>query len=241
MNETIQLLNNHTSIRKFNSEIITEEEKQAIINCAMRGATAGNMMLYSIIKIQNEDTLEKLSISCDNQPFIKNCSFALLFVVDTTKFYKLFENRGIPEKFPNYKANSYADFILGTQDCVIAAQNSVIAAESLGIGTCYIGDIVEHFKLHRELFNLPKGVMPLSLLVFGRYDTKPTLKRRFNYDSVVFDETYPTTDEAFINNMFADLEENNPNFAEKFYKRKINADFYNEMNNSIMKYLKFWS
>ena len=65
MNEVIKLLKSHTSIRKFNETKITDEQIQHIIESAMQGATAGNMMAYSIIKIRSKDTLMKLSKSCD--------------------------------------------------------------------------------------------------------------------------------------------------------------------------------
>ncbi len=240
MNKAIEVIKNHTSIRKFNDLKITLEEEQAIINSALRGATAGNMMLYSIIKIRDKKKLEKLSVSCDNQPFIKNADLGLLFLVDTNKFYKYFESRNIPNSFPDYTGSCSADFILGVQDCVIAAQNAVIAAESMDIGTCYIGDILENCEYHQKLFNLPNNVMPLSFVVFGRYDTKPSLRDRFDYNHVVFEETYPSIDETFINEMFKKSEETTENFAEKFYKRKINSEFFKELKRSVDIYLNFW-
>lgn len=177
MNEVIKLLKSHTSIRKFNETKITDEQIQHIIESAMQGATAGNMMAYSIIKIRSKDTLKKLSKSCDNQPFIADADVALLFVADNYKWHKFYEQRNISETFPDYEGPCISDFMLGISDGMIAAQNAVIAAESLGIGTCYIGDIMENYEYHKELFNLPKYTMPFALVIMGNYDTKPQKRK----------------------------------------------------------------
>lgn len=83
--------------------------------------------------------------------------------------------------------------ILALEDCMIAAQNAVVAAWSLGIGSCYIGDILENFEIHQKLFNLPKYAIPATLLVLG----KPTLQQqnrpkpqRFDLADMVSVNTY---------------------------------------------------
>lgn len=240
MNEIISLLKDHTSIRKFNTKKITHTQIDQIIDSAMRAATAGNQMAYSIIKIQSKDTLSKLAKSCDDQPFIADADLALLFVSDNHKWHKYFEQRNIVETFADYEGPCASDFMLGVQDAMIAAQNAVIAAESFGIGTCYIGDIMENYEYHKELFNLPSYTMPVALLVMGYYDTKPQLRDRFDKSFIVFDECYPNLGEDFINDMFSNEESKDEDFAKKFYARKINAPFNKEMTRSVTLYLNEW-
>lgn len=124
---------------------------------------------------------------------------------------------------------------------MIAAQNAVIAAENLGIGTCYIGDIMENYEYHNELFNLPKYTMPIALVVMGNYDTKPQIRYRFYKSYVVFDETYPNITEEFADNMFSKEESKDKEFAVKFYKRKMDAPFFKEMIRSIKMYISEWN
>mgnify|MGYP002225984529 CR=1 FL=1 len=57
--------------------------------------------------------------------------------------------------------------MLAVTDTAIAAQNAVVAAESFGIGSCYIGDIMENYEKQRRLLNLPDYVFPAVMLVFG--------------------------------------------------------------------------
>ncbi len=240
MNEVTKQLMEHVSIRKFNNQDIPEEDISTILDAAMRGATGGNMMSYSIIKIQSKDTLKKLAISCDNQPFIVDANLALLFVVDNYKWHRLFQLDGIPEAFPAYNGPIINDMILGMQDAMIAAQNAVIAAESLGIGTCYIGDIMERYEYHKELFCLPEYTMPATMVVMGYYDKKPKRRPRFDRRFVVFDESYKKFDDDFIYDMFSDYLEEDPDFVKKFYKRKMDAEFFVEMHRSLLLYLEQW-
>lgn len=240
MNATIQGIMSHTSVRQFNGQAIEPDHERLIIEAAIRGATAGNMMQYSIVKIREKERLEALAKSCDDQPFIGEAALGLLFVADNTKWHQLFHTRGIKTQHPDYQGPEIPDLMLGIQDAMIAAQNAVIAAESLGIGTCYIGDILENKEHHTAFFNLPDYAMPVTLVVFGHYDQKPNLKRRFNAQYVVFEETYKNLSEAEINDMYAAYEDGNPDFALKFYERKIHAPFFKEMVRSIKLYLNQW-
>jgi FMN reductase (NADPH) len=240
MNAILDLIKNHTSIRKFNDQPVTEEEEQAVIACAIRGATAGNMMQYSIISIRNKETLAKLAESCDQQPFIATAGLALLFVADTHKWQRFFELRKVTDHGNPYSKPRIPDLMLGIQDSMIAAQNCVIAAESLGLGTCYIGDIMEQAEYHRELFQLPAYTMPVTLIVFGHYDSKPQLRSRFDPQYMVFKEVYQPVNEAFINGMFFKEEQKQEDFAQKFYSRKIEAAFFKEMTRSLKIYLGQW-
>ncbi len=236
MNEVTKLLKEHRSIRSFNDIIITDEQINEILACGMRGATAGNMMLYSIIKIQDKESLEWLSVKCDNQKFIATAQFALVFLADAHKFYRFFKERNVV----NYEEPSIADFMLANQDCMIAAQNCVIAAESMGIGTCYIGDIMENYESIKDGLNLPKNVMPITMVVFGNYDNTPPLRDRFDEEFVVFEEIYPNINTEFVKKMFKKEEENKPDFAQAFFNRKINSDFFAEMKRSIKLYIDEW-
>lgn len=240
MNATIDLLKNHRSIRQFNDLPITDEEETLMIECAMQGATAGNMMQYQIIVIREKKTLQALAQSCDHQPFIGSAQLALLFVVDNHKWQTYFERRGVLDHGAAYKGPKIPDMMLGMQDAMIAAQNAVVAAESMGIGTCYIGDIMEAAEYHQDLFHLPKYTMPATLIVMGRYDHQPKIRSRFPKAYVVSEEVYPKVDQAFIEGMFGPSEVNKPEFAQKFYSRKIEADFFKEMIRSVKVYLNQW-
>ncbi len=235
MNKTCKVIKDHRSIRNFNEKQITDEQINEIINCSLRAASAGNMMLYSIIKVTDKKKLKYLSEKCDYQSFIATSSVALIYLVDSHKFYEYFKIRGIKNARP-----SIVDFTLGIQDAMIAAQNAVVAAESMSIGTCYIGDIMENYEEIKAFLNLPQNVVPVTMVVFGNYDSKPQLRERFNEKYVVFDDIYPNITEPFLDEMFAEKESNHIDFANTFYNRKINSPFYVEMMRSIKLFIAEW-
>ena len=78
MNETIKLIQNRRSVRSYEKKLISEKNKNLIINSAMRSPTAGNMMLYSIIEVEDQTVKDKLVKSCDNQPFRAKRSMSFL-------------------------------------------------------------------------------------------------------------------------------------------------------------------
>jgi len=90
MNKTIDIINNRTSLRKFSDQKVSEAHKKVIISSALRAPTAGNLMLYSILKVENKETLKTLSSTCDEQPFIASADFALIFLADYQRLYDYF-------------------------------------------------------------------------------------------------------------------------------------------------------
>ena len=240
MNPTLEVLNSHVSIRRFNGLPVSSEDLEQVLGAAQRGATAGNIQLYSILVIRSSGTLKRLAETCDNQPFIAQASVALLFVADCAKWHAHMEYRGIPESHPAYEPPGIADLALALQDTVIAAQNAVIAAESLGLGTCYVGDIVESYELHRELFRLPRHVLPVTLVLLGHYNGRSSPGERFSPQHVVFDEVYPELSPSFLEAMFAPREKADPDFVRRFYQRKLDAPFFTEMTGSLERYFREW-
>ncbi len=254
MNETIKLINQRVSLRKFSDKLVTKEHFDIIVNSALRAPTAGNLMLYSMIVVKNKERLEKLSVSCDNQPFIKNASFAIIFVADYQRLYDYFMLSNIKDyakKFNTKIVNpDLSDLLLASEDAIIAAQNSAIAAESLGIGTCYIGDIIENYEFHREFFNLPNYVFPISMLVYGYYPEKinRTPRNRYDKEFIVFEEKYQRLAPESIKKMHKKNEINfnkdnilkADNLGQLIYGKKFSSEFANEMRRSVNVALEYW-
>lgn len=250
MNEVIKTIENRVSLRKYKDKKISSEIENSILNSAMRAPTAGNMMLYSILNIKDEKIKKELSISCDNQPFINNAALVLVFLADMNKWFRFFEVCNVKDYFEKYnldfKNPDEALFLLSINDALIAAQNSVIAAESLGIGSCYIGDIMEKFEFHKELLNLPPLVFPATMVCFGYYedDMKLTKRNRFDKEYVVFENGYRDFSDEDIFTMYKNHKDHKnmdddalKEYALNFYKRKISSEFANEMGRSIRSFM----
>ena len=238
MNEVIRQLRARKSVRVFADRDIDESAVQAILEAATMAPTAGNQQLYTILRITDPALLERLSESCDHQPFIARARLVLVFCADCLKWYDAFRAVGCEPRRPGP-----GDLLLAVDDALIAAQNAVVAAESLGIGSCYIGDIMENIETQREILGLPDCVFPAALLVFG-YPTEQQIQRRkperADMRFIVHENRYHRMDDALLKEMFrkkaagGSYEE----WMAAFCKRKYNSGFAREMSRSVGEYLK---
>ncbi|MEG0132981.1 MAG: nitroreductase family protein [Clostridium sp.] len=254
MNSTLNLLNNRMSLRKYDNRPISDEDINLIIEGALRAPTAGNMMLYSILVIKDESKKQKLSVTCDNQPFIAKAPVILIFLADMERLYRYFDMCDVKDHCAKnglkYTEPNLSKLFLGAGDAFIAAQNAVVAAESLGIGSCYIGDIVENYEAHKEILNLPDAVFPVGMLCLGHYpeDAKRIISPRFDKKYIVFNEEYKILSQDDYTDMYKDNEKrvipNNvykaSNFGQLIYSRKFGGSFSNEMERSIKANLEKW-
>lgn len=238
MNEIIRSLYDRKSVRVFENRPISAECKKEILMSAMEAPTAGNQQLYTILDITDQKLKDKLAVSCDNQPFIAKAPLILIFCADVLKWFDVFKEGGSDPRKPGC-----GDLFLAVNDALIAAQNAVVAAESMEIGSCYIGNIMEQCELHREMLHLPSYVFPAAMLVFG-YPTDQQKNRkkpeRCRLEDMVQENVYQRRDGQQLRKMF-DKETKNRSFEEwsqAFCKRKYNSDFSKEMSRSVQEYLK---
>ncbi len=231
MNETIQQLKDRKSVRVYEDRPIGAAEKTAILEAALQAPTAGNQCLYTVLDVTDPTLKERLSVTCDNQPFIATAPLVLIFCADVHRWYELF-CRHINE----VRRPGVGDMLLATADALIGAQNAVVAAQSLGIGSCYIGDITENYEIHKELLGLPDHVVPAAMLVFG-YPTEQQKKRvkppRPTIADIVCQNTYaerPLEDQ--LERQQGLRGEELHGWIERFGKRKWNSDFSREMSRS---------
>lgn len=256
MNPTIETLLARKSVRACEERAIEPEVKSRILQATLRAPTAGNMMLYSIIDVTDQRIKDRLAKTCDNQPFIARAPMVWVFLADYQRWYDYFlasdvesvcQQNNVPMRRPEE-----GDLFLACCDALIAAQNAVIAAESFGIGSCYIGDIIEQYEEHKKLLNLPQYVFPICMLVFG-YPTEQQKQRemtpRFDEKFIVFENSYRQLNPAEFDEMFAERESRLPkgaamegiaNVGQATYLRKFGSDFSVEMSRSAREWLKGW-
>jgi FMN reductase (NADPH)/FMN reductase [NAD(P)H] len=177
----------------------------------------------------------------------------LLFLADYQRWFDCFIASDVEklclQKGERIQKPQEADLLLACCDAIIAAQTSVIAAESLGIGSCYIGDIMENYEIHQRLFDLPRYTFPICLLCFGypkNEDTETERTRRYSRNYIVFENRYQQLSANDFAEMHApiteesDMQDRGSNFAQRIYTRKFTAEFTKEMRRSAKAILKRW-
>ncbi len=243
-NATLELLMRRKSVRAYEPAPIPEEDVQRILEAAVQAPSAGNMQLWSIIRVTDEDKKKRLAITCDGQPFIATAPLVLVFCADYKRWFDLFETLPLDEKL---RTPGMGDFLLAAVDAVVAAHATVVAADALGYGSCYIGDILENCEQQRALLELPAYVLPVCMAVYG----KPTAQQwerpkpaRFAVEDLVHQDAYRPKGAQAMRAMLAKRQQKDSDELERWLKsfcqRKWNCDFSREMTRSVEKMLAQW-
>jgi nitroreductase len=246
MNPVITSLMERKSVRSFEDRPISETLRNTIIDAALQAPTAGNQTLYAILDIRDQSIKDRLAILCDDQPFIATAPMVYIFLADCRRWLTIYREAGIEPRAPGA-----GDLMIALADAIIAAQNTVVAAESLGIGSCYIGDILERKEEVTELLALEPFLVPAAMVVYG-YPTEQQMKRpkprRVAREVVVHTDRYAGSDPTLLRGELARI--NAPRrrdgasdfsfetFVRAFHARKYASDFARELNRSADAYLR---
>lgn len=252
----LNCIKNRRSLRTFDSRMIQDDVLDAILHAATRAPSAANLQLYSILVIKDSKTKAVLAETCNHQPWIAKAPVLLVFCADYQRLYDFYTYSAVPQACTfngiSFLLPQEQNLLLAECDAMIAAQNAVLAAESMGIGSCYIGHIMDHFELHKDLLQLPRYVFPVTLLAMGypRERTGPLpVSPRLPADYVIFRETYHQLSEEELNDCYSRLPlppTQNRYHAQNrgqyhYLKRHMNSNCYQEGVRSVKAALKQWN
>lgn len=184
-NETLRLLIERASCRDFARRKIAAGVLRRIFEAGVHAPTGGNLQPYSIIRIERAATKKQLAESC-GQPFIARAPLNLIFCID---FHRL-ERWARLEVAPFTANKSFRHFWIAFQDTLICAQNICTAADSLGLGSVYVGTAVEFVPRLRSMLHLPRGVFPVVLLCLGYPKSRSAPRRKLEPEMIVHRERY---------------------------------------------------
>lgn len=224
MNTTIETLLAHRSIREFSNREVDNATLDSILQAACNGSTMGGMQLFSIIVTKDKAMMEKMAPFHFNQPMATNAPFILTFCADFHRFDRYCECRGTDtDAYHNLQAYQWA-----VTDALIAAQNACVAAESLGLGFCWLGTITYNTPQFIETLNLPKHVIPVACIPMGyplHNDTPLTPK--LPYKTLVHSETYRTYSDEEINRAYEHIETapGNANMIKEYGFKSLAEDY----------------
>jgi FMN reductase [NAD(P)H] len=181
----MQLLLERGSCRTFEDRDIPADVLQTVLEAGVHAATGGNLQPYSIIQIQDLATRQALAEKC-GQGFIARAPTSLMFCLD---WYRL-EQWARLQVAPCTASSSFRHFWISFQDTVICAQNICTAADAMGLGSVYIGTVLEFFDEIKEMLGLPQKVFPVVLLCLGYPKDRPVPRRKLGVDVIVHSERY---------------------------------------------------
>lgn len=203
-NDVIKILHERASCRSFLDKKIPKETFNSILEAGTNAPSSGGFQAYSIIKIEKKQTKEKLMKLSRGQKYITQAPVNLLFCIDYRRIKRLTEIHPSPFNF----TDKFINLWMGIVDSTICAQNICIAAESYGLKSLYIGNIINHFDKIKEIFKLPEYVCPSLLLCLGYPQNKVNKKRKYHTDIIVHNEEYSDLDDEVLLNAFHEKNEN---------------------------------
>ncbi|MGE6630456.1 oxygen-insensitive NADPH nitroreductase [Bacillus sp. NPDC077027] len=216
MNQTIETLLNHRSIRSFTDERLTKEEIHTLVKSAQAASTSSYVQAYSIIGVTDQKKKAKLAELAGNQPYVEKNGHLFVFCADLKRqdhiACKAGENNR--EAFENTEA-----FLISVIDAALAAQNMSVAAESMDLGICYIGGLRNQLVEVAELLNIPSYVLPLFGLVVGHPAKQSSKKERLPFGLIYHENTYQQ-DEAHIDRYLQEYDEQ----ISRYYEERTNGE-----------------
>lgn len=187
MNHTIETILNHRSIREFTKEKLTNEQIHMLVQAAQKASTSSNVMAYSIIGV-TDPMLRRELRKVSGQPYVENNGHLFVFCGDLHRISKIAEPDELIEM--EEVMESTEQFIVTTIDAALAAQNLAIAAESIGLGICFLGSLRNDIYRVSELLGLPEYVIPLFGMAVGTPAQKTELKPRLPFEAVYHENKY---------------------------------------------------
>ncbi|BCQ34079.1 MULTISPECIES: oxygen-insensitive NADPH nitroreductase [Erwinia] len=189
MTPTIELLRSHRSIRAYSDQVITAEQRAAILDAAQSASTSSFLQCSSIIRITDTETRNALVVLSGGQKYVAEAAEFWVFCADFNRNQQI---------CPDAELGLAEQLLLGCIDTALMAQNALVAAESLGFGGCFIGGIRNHIADVTELLGLPKFVLPLFGLCLGSPEQDPDHKPRMPAGLLMHENCYQPIDPALL-------------------------------------------
>ncbi|MFT3828163.1 MAG: NADPH-dependent oxidoreductase [Opitutaceae bacterium] len=192
-NTTAAVLLNHRSVRNYLPDALEPGTLELLVAAAQSAATASNIQAWSVVAVEDPVRKNRLATLARNQAHIIVAPLLLVWVADVSRLRRIASQLGEVASGLDYLES----FLVAVTDATIAAQSAVTAAESLGLGTVYIGAIRDQPEKVAAELKLPPGAFPLFGLVVGRPDpAKPSaIKPRLPQSVVLHREQYSTAGE----------------------------------------------
>ncbi|WP_110928889.1 oxygen-insensitive NADPH nitroreductase [Bacillus massiliglaciei] len=194
MNQVIEKILDHRSIRSFEDKLLSGEQIRTIVECAQAAATSSYIQAYSIIGVTDKEKKAKLAELAGPQSYVENNGHLFIFCAD---LHRLEVSGEMEEKNVTESIESTEKFMVACIDAALAAQNAALAAESMDLGICYIGGIRNNLEEVSKILNIPSRVVPLFALVVGYPKNRSSKKPRLPLENVYHENGYQTDDDLF--------------------------------------------
>ena len=218
------LIMKRRSVRNFEDKEIPEHVIDELLDAANNAPSGGNIQPISVILVQEAAARKELAEMVGDQPWVKNASLSMIFCID---FYRIKKWASMFETdFKGEKA--FLQFLIAYADLMCSAQNVVILAQGHGLGSVYIGTILDVIDRARKYFAIPEYVLPMMVLSIGYPKTVPKNVPKLKRDVIAHREKYKKLSDDEIKTAFEDkygnLEDNVEKYIHRTYVEAVEAE-----------------
>ena len=247
----IQQIHKHRSIRKYKPDPIPELLLTEILEAGIRSSSSGNMQAFSIILTRDAELRAKLLDPHLNQSMVVDAPILVTFCADFHRMRRWLELSNAPDNFDNYFS-----FMIAAIDAILVAQTVALAAESRGLGLCYLGSTLSNADQIGKILDLPENVVPVVGYSLGYPAEDPAPRDRLPLRGLIHHETYQDYSDEDIQAIYQEREvkgwqrymgsewlknqveaKSIENLAELYTRVKYTRPSYQEISNRIMSYM----
>ena len=201
MNPVIDQIKNHRSIRKYLDKDVPQDVLDKVLEAGTMASSSGNMQSYSIIVTKDKKIREDLMEAHFHQSMVVDAPVLMTFCADFRRMRKWLELSGAPMNFDNLMS-----FMIASIDATLVSQNVALAAESLGLGICYMGTTLASCDKVAAVLGCPEFVFPVVGFSLGYPDEAPAERKRLPLTSLVHQEKYHDYDDSGIHAAYHERE-----------------------------------
>jgi nitroreductase len=184
----------HRSVRAYRRDPVPPRTVETLVAAAQSAASSSNLQTWSVVVVEDEGRRARLAEVAGGQKHILEAPLFLVWLADLSRVERLATRSAQPDEGLHFLET----FIVAVVDAALAAQNAVAAAESLGLGSVYIGALRNKPRAVAEELGLPPHVMAVFGLCVGYPDSaRPAqVKPRLRQDVVIHRERYSAADDV---------------------------------------------
>lgn len=190
MNDVIDLMLAHRSIRTYTDEVVPDADIQAAVAAGQKASTSSNIQTYSLVHVTDESKREAFIEISGGQEKVRDCGAFFIVCADMRRHRLLAERCGCDCE------ENVESFLLSVIDASLFAQNMALAFESMDWGTCFIGGIRNDLNAVQALLGLPNSVAPLFGMTVGRAAEDPWPRPRFPVDTIMHENGVVANDDV---------------------------------------------
>ncbi len=190
---TLELIHRHGSVRRYKPDLVPESMIEQIVSAGQRASTSSNLQTYSVVVTYDLKKKQRIQEICDDQKHISQAPVFLLWCADFSRLQRVCKHQGY-----SVEAGYVENFMVASVDTAIAMQNAALAAESLGLGFCFIGALRNDPGVVIDLFSLPELVFPVAGMTLGWPEKTPRIRPRLPLGAILHWDVYRQDDTSFL-------------------------------------------